>query len=58
MSEPDLLLDAWDYKGRPADRASTGGWVSAAMILGSWFLGGAGVNRFFFRFGSELELAL
>lgn len=28
------LADAWDYKGRPADRSSTGGWSSAAMILG------------------------
>ncbi|KAI4303242.1 hypothetical protein MLD38_038895 [Melastoma candidum] len=27
------LVDAWDYKGRPADRSSTGGWSSAAMIL-------------------------
>ncbi|XP_030524822.1 protein NRT1/ PTR FAMILY 6.3 [Rhodamnia argentea] len=28
------LPDAWDYKGRPADRSRTGGWTSAAMILG------------------------
>ncbi|XP_058223004.1 protein NRT1/ PTR FAMILY 6.3 isoform X1 [Rhododendron vialii] len=28
------LLDAWDFKGRPALRSSTGGWTSAAMILG------------------------
>ncbi|OWM88385.1 protein NRT1/ PTR FAMILY 6.3-like [Punica granatum] len=28
------LSDAWDYKGRPADRSKTGGWTSAAMILG------------------------
>ncbi|KAF0932799.1 hypothetical protein E2562_012134 [Oryza meyeriana var. granulata] len=27
------LVDAWDYKGRPAIRASTGGWSCAAMIL-------------------------
>ncbi|XP_040378575.1 protein NRT1/ PTR FAMILY 6.3-like [Oryza brachyantha] len=27
------LPDAWDYKGRPAIRASTGGWSCAAMIL-------------------------
>ncbi|CAK8539469.1 unnamed protein product [Lathyrus sativus] len=26
--------DASDYKGRPADRAATGGWSAAAMILG------------------------
>ncbi|XP_076914201.1 protein NRT1/ PTR FAMILY 6.3-like [Bidens hawaiensis] len=39
MALPELqaaktLPDAWDYKGRPAVRATTGGWVSAAMILG------------------------
>ncbi|CAM8988910.1 unnamed protein product [Rhodiola kirilowii] len=28
------LPDAWDYKGRPAERARSGGWISAAMILG------------------------
>ncbi|KAL9664605.1 hypothetical protein QQ045_020010 [Rhodiola kirilowii] len=28
------LPDAWDYKGRPAIRSKTGGWISAAMILG------------------------
>lgn len=26
--------DAVDYKGYPADRAKTGGWVPAALILG------------------------
>ncbi|XP_076936788.1 protein NRT1/ PTR FAMILY 6.3-like [Bidens hawaiensis] len=39
MALPELqaaktLPDARDYKGRPAARATTGGWVSAAMILG------------------------
>ncbi|KAI6702261.1 hypothetical protein NL676_011397 [Syzygium grande] len=38
MSLPETqgktLPDAWDYKGRPADRSRTGGWTSAAMILG------------------------
>ncbi|KAJ1296325.1 hypothetical protein BS78_01G291600 [Paspalum vaginatum] len=29
------LTDAWDYKGRPASRAGTGGWGCAAMILGA-----------------------
>lgn len=29
-----MMIDAWDYKGRPAVRASSGGWFSAAMILG------------------------
>ncbi|CAN8305442.1 unnamed protein product [Cochlearia groenlandica] len=38
MSLPDtksdqILLDAWDFQGRPADRSKTGGWASAAMIL-------------------------
>lgn len=32
--DASLLPDAWDYKGRPAVRASSGGWSSAAMILG------------------------
>lgn len=40
MALPELqvaktLSDAWDYKGQPAHRATTGGWISAAMILGS-----------------------
>ncbi|KAM0830843.1 hypothetical protein ACQ4PT_065942 [Festuca glaucescens] len=29
------LTDAWDSKGRPATRATTGGWGCAAMILGA-----------------------
>ncbi|KAG2581643.1 hypothetical protein PVAP13_6KG067100 [Panicum virgatum] len=32
-AEADVLLDAWDFKGRPAPRASTGRWGAAAMIL-------------------------
>ncbi|XP_054824489.1 protein NRT1/ PTR FAMILY 6.3-like [Prosopis cineraria] len=28
------IPDAWDYKGRPALRSTTGGWAAAAMILG------------------------
>ncbi|KAK1374726.1 putative nitrate-transporting ATPase [Heracleum sosnowskyi] len=28
------LQDAWDYKGRPALRSTTGGWTASAMILG------------------------
>ena len=28
------LPDAWDYTGKPAIKAKTGGWVAAAMILG------------------------
>ncbi|RLN18540.1 protein NRT1/ PTR FAMILY 6.3-like [Panicum miliaceum] len=34
-SDGKALTDAWDYKGRPASRASTGGWGCAAMILGA-----------------------
>ncbi|KAK4802247.1 hypothetical protein SAY86_000450 [Trapa natans] len=34
MSLPEFLSDAWDYRGRSAERATTGGWISAAMILG------------------------
>ncbi|KAH6768889.1 nitrate transporter 1.1 [Perilla frutescens var. frutescens] len=30
----DTLPDAWDYKGRTSRRSSSGGWTSAAMILG------------------------
>lgn len=28
------LTDAWDYKGLPANRSKTGGWLPSAMILG------------------------
>lgn len=28
------LPDAWDFKGHPAHRSTTGGWTRAAMILG------------------------
>uniref|UniRef100_M8C004 Nitrate/chlorate transporter n=1 Tax=Aegilops tauschii TaxID=37682 RepID=M8C004_AEGTA len=30
-----ILTDAWDSKGRPAARSTTGGWGCAAMILGA-----------------------
>ncbi|KAL6658999.1 hypothetical protein ACP70R_003039 [Stipagrostis hirtigluma subsp. patula] len=32
-AETDVLLDAWDFRGRPAARSSTGRWGAAAMIL-------------------------
>nr|GMD97244.1 protein NRT1/ PTR FAMILY 6.3-like [Ipomoea batatas] len=32
--EAKPLADAWDFKGRPALRSSSGGWIAAAMILG------------------------
>ncbi|XP_021908025.1 protein NRT1/ PTR FAMILY 6.3 [Carica papaya] len=34
QTQGKTLPDAWDYKGRPAERAHTGGWTSSAMILG------------------------
>ncbi|OIS99433.1 PREDICTED: protein NRT1/ PTR FAMILY 6.3-like [Nicotiana attenuata] len=34
QQDTKTLPDAWDYKGRPAVRSSSGGWSSAAMILG------------------------
>ncbi|KAE9597705.1 hypothetical protein Lal_00041505 [Lupinus albus] len=30
----ETIPDAWDYKGQPAERSKTGGWIAAAMILG------------------------
>ena len=38
QTQGDTILDAWDYKGRPAERSRTGGWMSAAMILGPYTL--------------------
>lgn len=29
-----IVADAVDYKGYPADKSKTGGWVPAALILG------------------------
>nr|CAC00545.1 putative low-affinity nitrate transporter [Nicotiana plumbaginifolia] len=34
QQDSKALPDAWDYKGRPALRSSSGGWASGAMILG------------------------
>ncbi|MBA0732040.1 hypothetical protein Gogos_016155 [Gossypium gossypioides] len=34
------VADAVDYKGFPADRSKTGGWVPAALILGKGRQGG------------------
>lgn len=33
-NEAKILPDAWDFHGRPALRSASGGWTSAAMILG------------------------
>lgn len=37
QTQGQTIQDAWDYKGRPAERSKTGGWTSAAMILGLQF---------------------
>ncbi|GMN32723.1 hypothetical protein TIFTF001_003814 [Ficus carica] len=34
QTQGKTLSDAWDYKGRPTEKSKTGGWGSAAMILG------------------------
>lgn len=34
QNDAKTLPDAWDYKGRPSLRSSSGGWASGAMILG------------------------
>lgn len=31
------VADAVDYKGFPADKSKTGGWVPAALILGLYY---------------------
>jgi hypothetical protein len=31
------VSDAVDYKGFPADKSKTGGWVTAALILGLYY---------------------
>lgn len=37
QQETKVIPDAWDYKGRPALRSTSGGWAGAAMILGNFF---------------------
>ncbi|KAG4135012.1 hypothetical protein ERO13_D08G189500v2 [Gossypium hirsutum] len=34
VTQGKTLPDAWDYRGCPAERSKSGGWTSAAMILG------------------------
>ncbi|KAJ7952481.1 Protein NRT1/ PTR FAMILY 6.3 [Quillaja saponaria] len=34
QTQAKTIPDAWDYKGRPAERSKTGGWTAAAMISG------------------------
>ncbi|KAG8476591.1 hypothetical protein CXB51_033445 [Gossypium anomalum] len=34
VTQGKTLPDAWDYRGKPAERSKSGGWTSAAMILG------------------------
>lgn len=33
-----IVADAVDYKGFPADRSKTGGWVPAALVLGLFII--------------------
>lgn len=33
-----VVADAVDYRGLPADKSKTGGWVPAALALGLLFL--------------------
>ncbi|KAE8671544.1 Protein NRT1/ PTR FAMILY 6.3 [Hibiscus syriacus] len=35
ITQGKTLPDAWDYRGKPADSSNSGGWTSAAMILGT-----------------------
>ncbi|KAJ1392683.1 PTR2 family proton/oligopeptide symporter, conserved site [Sesbania bispinosa] len=35
QTQGQTIPDAWDFKGRQAERSKTGGWTSAAMILGA-----------------------
>lgn len=52
QDDAKTVSDAWDYKGRPAVRSATGGWTSAAMILGliSSLIYFMRKTRFFFLF--------
>ncbi|TYJ06476.1 hypothetical protein E1A91_A12G236300v1 [Gossypium mustelinum] len=34
VTQGKTLPDAWDYRGKPTERSKSGGWTSAAMILG------------------------
>ncbi|XP_012439535.1 protein NRT1/ PTR FAMILY 6.3 [Gossypium raimondii] len=34
ITQGKILPDAWDYRGKPIERSKSGGWTSAAMILG------------------------
>ncbi|KAK8486603.1 hypothetical protein V6N11_068297 [Hibiscus sabdariffa] len=34
ITQGKTLPDAWDYRDKPAERSKSGGWASAAMILG------------------------
>jgi len=37
-TQEETIPDACDYKGHPAQRSKTGGWVAAAMILGLQYI--------------------
>ncbi|GMN51798.1 hypothetical protein TIFTF001_020955 [Ficus carica] len=46
MLEDGVVDGAVDYKGRPASRASSGGWRSTAFIIGELMSGGEFGERF------------
>lgn len=48
--------DAVDYKGNPADRSKTGGWVPAALVLGLFICLSLIVLIIFYEKGSALYL--
>lgn len=35
-NQRQLVSDAVDYEGNPADRTASGGWVAATLILGEF----------------------
>ncbi|KAK1302821.1 Nitrate transporter 1.4 [Acorus calamus] len=46
------VADAVDYKGFPADKSKTGGWVSAALILDRFALMSLPSHNYFNKVGS------
>jgi len=52
------VADAVNYKGFPADRSKTGGWVPAALILGLYDFSISHVCATAFGMCNTLELEL
>lgn len=50
------VADAVDYKGFPADRSKTGGWVPAALILGLYHFSTSHVYAIAFGIFNTLDL--